>query len=203
MKKFLAFVTAFTCLYGIAGCSEKEDNFLSKNSLSSEADINVQLDDKVYGAVSFDEAVKAHYEGIINNDVSRWYEVIPKGMYDMFPELEANTSNALEACRLLNPGEEKFYDGANELSYSTYQFEMDNSEDCRELISAMSKFKIDSIDNVWSVTANLNCENDTLIVESNDRYYSTYAMVFLLNTLNFNGIITEEDVEELRQGLLS
>lgn len=130
--------------------------------------------------ISFDEAVELHYKAIYESDISKWEKIVPQKIWEEYPEAKSCMEELFE-----NTDTKEFLPGGwNTFSYEEYALTSQlDSEEAKEMESTLAKYGVEKVDEAWHIEANVNGEDETIIVKSGDNYYSTYALGYILYEL--------------------
>lgn len=187
MKKGLSLLLALCiCAAGTAGCMDNSDGKEGDDSRTGTSSSEL--------AMSFDEAVKLHYEGMYERDISKWKDIVPQGFWDTYPDINNLMNGYFED---IDPNE-MLPGGMGSLEYEvedlTEDFKSSDSDEAAGLKRNMARWGVEKLDGVWHVDADLNgYEGDTLIVKSGNRYYSTYALGGLIEAMLYDKYNLDDD----------
>ena len=129
------------------------------------------------GASSVDEAARCHFLGLYEKDWSQWEKILPKKFIETHEEVKAKFLEKLGSVNVseaLPGGKDSLY--YEKTDYTDSFLEGSDVSNVQNLKDVFAKYGVEDIEEVWEVESNFQTfDNETLIIKSNGKYYSTYA----------------------------
>ena len=191
MKKLLS-ILALLSLLSLTACGEKTTQSADSQNQNTASYDDEYTPAEIYendgqnistatdGAASLDEAMKCFIDGYYSRDTSKWLTVIPQKFIDEHPDIPSKSADVFNWFGETTP-EEYLPGGMDALEYwidkdLSGEYLSNNTR----LKQAMSKYGVNDITGAWYVKSNTTLTGQTLIVESNNRYYATHALARLI-----------------------